>query len=249
MQISDDTQSNDCNAGHGFNVDGCALDRIVQDDKLDLSSVEQDDANVDGVKSYDAKLHNPEQDSGEDEDGVKQCAVKCRDSSQGGVLLDSSKQDGLHQHDTQDNAKVLVGDTTQELHDAQLNDAKPEAKDIETFKSAYEVLKTIGREEDFMSVLSSLSNGTLHPSNIALHLMFDIGNLSQVSFRQVRYNKTSLDFWAIVHRLFKGKATRFFRGSMLAPQDTHEGKYNCIEKAKDIEIFRNVQRSKYYFLL
>ena len=198
------------------------LDKITMRYKRRSSTELQQNAKV-------SKLHSLEQDS--DEDGVKQSAVKCCDIRQeGSVLLDNAKQNDAQLYDKQDNAKVLE---EQELNDDELNNGKPDIKDIDTFKNAYEVLKMDGRGEDFMAVLSSLSNGTLHPSNIALHLLLDIGNLlSQVSCRHIRYNKTSLDFWAIVHGLFKGKATRFFRGSMPAPQSTHEGIYIDIDKER-----------------
>lgn len=119
--------------------------------------------------------------------------------------------------DDQSSKRQLLDNTDNTENEKQETKFQADGKDIETFKSALEVLKTHGNSDNFMAVLTLLSNGTLHPSNIALHLLLDIGNLlSQASFTQVRYSKTTLDFWAIVHRLFKGKATRFFRGTIPA---------------------------------
>ena len=75
------------------------------------------------------------------------------------------------------------------------------------------LLKSIGRSEDFISVLSSLADKTLSIQNISLHLLLDIGQfLKQNTIFNMRYHKTSLDFWVIVQKLFKGKGVRFFRG-------------------------------------
>ena len=90
---------------------------------------------------------------------------------------------------------------------------------------AMEAVKQTGRGQDFVSVLTALANGTLEPENIVVHCLLDIGNfLSAESLRNVRYNTTTLDFWSLVYKMFRGKATRFFRGTMSASNDKTEGK-------------------------
>ena len=94
----------------------------------------------------------------------------------------------------------------------------------EVFRNALEVIESHGRGDDFKSLLIALADGTLDPTNIALHLLLDIGNvLSKACLTEVRYNKTTLDFWSLVHKLFKRKATRFFRGPMSSELETRAG--------------------------
>jgi hypothetical protein len=76
-----------------------------------------------------------------------------------------------------------------------------------------EKLKTIGRSEDFFNVVEAIVIGKLRLENIALHLLLDIGLfLSVESSSEMRYSQTSIDFWLVVQKLFKGKGLRFFRG-------------------------------------
>ena len=50
-------------------------------------------------------------------------------------------------------------------------------------------------------------------NNIALNLLLDLRQyLNQQSSTQMRYSQTSLDFWLVVKKLFKGKGVRFFTG-------------------------------------
>ena len=89
---------------------------------------------------------------------------------------------------------------------------------------AIKVFEDVGRGEDFLSVLRASANGTLVPQNIAVHLLLDIGHmLSQESLQNIRYNSTTLDFWTLVYKMFRGKATRFFRGTMSLNTDEFEG--------------------------
>ena len=74
-------------------------------------------------------------------------------------------------------------------------------------------LKAIGRCDDFISVIESVASGKLDIRNMALHLLLDVGRFLKCQCRSnMRYSQTSLDFWLIVQKLFKGKAVRFFRG-------------------------------------
>lgn len=94
----------------------------------------------------------------------------------------------------------------------------------ELFGKTNKLFEETGRGDDFKAVLRALSNGTLNPQNIAVHLLLDIGNLlSSSSFKNVRYSDTTLDFWAVVYKMFRGKATRFFRGTMRAESNQKEG--------------------------
>ena len=98
-------------------------------------------------------------------------------------------------------------------------------EDTEKFKKTLEVIKESGRGDDFISVLDGIISGTLDPKNIAFHLMLDIGNfLSSETIKNVRYNTVTMDFWSVVYKMFRGKATRFFRGSMATDIDDKEGK-------------------------
>lgn len=82
----------------------------------------------------------------------------------------------------------------------------------EMLPEVIDVLKGMGRTEDFVSVLQSIRDETLN-NNIALHLLLDIGQfLRQSTVHSMRYSKISINFWLLVQKLFKRKATRFFRG-------------------------------------
>ena len=97
-------------------------------------------------------------------------------------------------------------------------------EDLENlFRRALHVVEQTGRGKNSVSVLEALANGTLDPHNIAFHLLLDIENLlSSESLYHVRYTiTTTLDFWS--QKMFRGKATRFFRGTMSADADETEG--------------------------
>ena len=77
-----------------------------------------------------------------------------------------------------------------------------------------EMLRGNGRREDWISVLECVLNGKISVNNIALNLLLDLGQyLNQSSSGQMRYSKTSLDFWLVVKKIFRGKGIRFFTGS------------------------------------
>ena len=74
------------------------------------------------------------------------------------------------------------------------------------------VLKEMQRSEDFISVLESIAPKKLQ-GNIALHLLLDVGQfLRQDTVHSMRYSETTKEFWTLVHKMFKGKAVRFFTG-------------------------------------
>ena len=87
--------------------------------------------------------------------------------------------------------------------------------DESILKVILEKMDHIGRDNDFKNLLNSIANGKLPLSNIALHLLLDIGQiLSQRKVNSMRYSDLTLDFWLVVSRLFKAKGLRFFRGFM-----------------------------------
>ena len=76
------------------------------------------------------------------------------------------------------------------------------------------ILEQSGQKSHFIDTLKSIHSGKMKVTNIAFQLLLDVGHyLSLECSSQMRYSKTSLDFWCIVQKLFKGKALRFFSGS------------------------------------
>jgi hypothetical protein len=71
-------------------------------------------------------------------------------------------------------------------------------------------LQSVGRCDDFISVLQSISNGKLDIRNLALRLLLDVGKF--LNCNQMRYSQTSIYFWLLIQKLFKGKVLCFFRG-------------------------------------
>ena len=87
-----------------------------------------------------------------------------------------------------------------------------------------ELMQSVGRNDDFVAVLKAISDKTLSVNNIALHLLLDIGQfLRQNTVYNIRYHQTTLNFWTVFHKLFKGKGIRFFRGlkagGLMGPRD------------------------------
>ena len=77
---------------------------------------------------------------------------------------------------------------------------------------ALETLQDVGRGSDFISLLKCINEHMLQ-DNIAFHLVLDVAHfLTLNNVSQMRYNKTSIMFWVIVQKLFKGKGINFFRG-------------------------------------
>ncbi len=137
---------------------------------------------------------------------------------------DNSAADVLGLREDLKRGRVVENEDGCDNDDDNHDDEADDSNTITVFKNALEIVKSNGRGSDFMSVLMALADGTLDPKNIALHLLLDIGSiLSEKSLSSVRYNKTTMDFWTLVYRMFKGKATRFFRGSMSADLDSSTG--------------------------
>ncbi len=75
------------------------------------------------------------------------------------------------------------------------NNIESEHQLLSVMKDAFEVIKQTGRGHDFLSLMKSISTGTLDPKHIALHLLLDIGNfLSAETLMNVRYSDVTLDF-------------------------------------------------------
>lgn len=79
----------------------------------------------------------------------------------------------------------------------------------------YDVLEKIGRKQDFAMLLEVIASGVLPTTNIALHLLLDIGKFFRHGkVNAMRYNDISLNFWTVVMKMFKLRGVRFFRGFM-----------------------------------
>ena len=75
------------------------------------------------------------------------------------------------------------------------------------------MMEAVGRREDFVKKLKSIADKTLDIQNIALSLLLDIGQfLNCNTVNSMRYHQTSLDFWSVFHKIFRGKGIRFMRG-------------------------------------
>ena len=86
-----------------------------------------------------------------------------------------------------------------------------------------EILKRLGKVDDFISVLKSIADGTLDV-NIAMHLLLDVGGfLRQQTVYSMRYHDVTREFWTLVLKLFRGKGIRFFPGLKGEGQDPKSG--------------------------
>ena len=91
------------------------------------------------------------------------------------------------------------------------------------------IISETGRGGDFLSALKAIQSGVLPVENIALQLFLDIGQfLSVQTVNHVRYSQVGIDFWTVVRKLFKGKATRLFRGFMAQESESSPGVYALI---------------------
>ena len=128
------------------------------------------------------------------------------------------------------NAKISFTKTDTKIPDVNgdtmdtvpVRDEAPHADDRPEYTCTKELINRVidvigqsGRRDDFISVLGALADGTLDADHISMHLLLDIVNfLSAETISSVRYSNTTLDFWSLVFKMFRGKATRFFRGTM-----------------------------------
>ena len=100
------------------------------------------------------------------------------------------------------------------------NDQPTDSEFLQSVKMSYTAMEEQGRGNDFMAALNAIGRRTLSVRNITVQLFLDIGAfLSVASVSNVRYNPLTMNFWSTVYKLFKGKALRFFRGSMASGDD------------------------------
>ena len=81
-----------------------------------------------------------------------------------------------------------------------------------------EKLKSIGRDDDFICVMKSVISGRLPLTNIALHLLLDVGQLMRDG-RGIGYNPVTKQFWLAIYILLKARGTRLFRGNISFESD------------------------------
>ena len=81
-----------------------------------------------------------------------------------------------------------------------------------------EKLKSIGRDDDFICLMKSVIIGRLPLTNIALHLLLDVGQLMRDG-RGIGYNPVTKQFWLAIHILLKARGTRLFRGNISFESD------------------------------
>lgn len=127
--------------------------------------------------------------------------------------------------DTEKDVKLYEQDDQSQEHSI-LTD-----KERDVFIHALHAIKDSGRGDDFISVLDAIANGTIPPHHISLHLLLDIGNFLSANYiNKVRYNAVTMDFWALVQKMFKGKAIRFFRGPMSCELEQNSGIYGYFSR-------------------
>lgn len=117
--------------------------------------------------------------------------------------------------------------------------------DIQEIVSAVlEKLCSVGRDGDFVAVLKAVADGTLSLTNMALHLFLDVGShLRHSNPSQIRYSRTTLDFWLVVQKLFHGKGVRFFRG--FSPSVTREGNFTVSHSNILVQLFLSLLIATY----
>ena len=86
-------------------------------------------------------------------------------------------------------------------------------------------LKSIERDEDFTSLMKSVVSGHLPLTNIALHLLLDVGQMMRDG-RRLEYNYVTKQFWLAIHILLKAKNTRLCRGNLSFNADETENGMN-----------------------
>ena len=153
--------------------------------------------------------------------GIKLCDIKLRLESGSKVIIDT------------DEKKVRFKQTNNpetESIPQQVSDSSTESDEVlfermrHLLPDVMKILKESNREKYFISMLECLVSGKLSVHNISLNLLLDLAQyLNLVSSGQMRYSQTSLDFWLIVKKLFKGKGIRFFSGC----------KTNVVKKRKE----------------
>lgn len=111
-------------------------------------------------------------------------------------------------------AKCSISDPTTEKCVSESDDMATKYSELyELIPHVIDRLLAIGRLDDFVAVLRALNRGHLE-QNIALHLLLDVGKFysQDGGISQMRYSQDTMDFWATVSKLFKGRGINFFRG-------------------------------------
>ncbi len=154
------------------------------------------------------------------------CSHECKGTEENTVQAnDTDDIEDQCSHDSKDTEgnTVQSHDTDDIDFDHEINDVKTEELK-KTVTNVLRVISETGRGGDFISVLKAIECGTLPVENLGLQLFLDIGKFLQApTINRVRYSKVSLDFWTLVHKMFKGKATRLFRGIMTQDAGSEAG--------------------------
>ena len=85
--------------------------------------------------------------------------------------------------------------------------------------------------QDFMTLVTSISDGSLSPTNISFLLCLERAKWqSQKTTTQMRFRDVTKKFWLVVYRLLKGKGIRFFSGpkkwGQVVSKDAQLGNYD-----------------------
>ena len=80
-------------------------------------------------------------------------------------------------------------------------------------KPLIEVLYANSCLKDYMTLIQSLSDGNLSPTNISFLLCLERAKWQSLkTTTQMRFRDVTKKFWLVVYRLLKGKGIRFFSG-------------------------------------
>ena len=102
---------------------------------------------------------------------------------------------------------------------------------VSMIPSVIDTMREMGRCDDMISILKSISNGSLD-HNIVFHLLLDVGKLMrQNSVYSMRYSNETKEFWTLVQKLFNGKGLRFFAGTKGEGTDPRSGMRDDLDVA------------------
>ena len=98
-------------------------------------------------------------------------------------------------------------------------------------KPLIEVLYENSCLKDFVTLVTSLSDGTLSPTNISFLLCLERAKWQSLkTTTQMRFRDVTKKFWLVVYRLLKGKGIRFFSGpknwGQVVSKDAKLGNYD-----------------------
>ena len=98
-------------------------------------------------------------------------------------------------------------------------------------KPLIEVLYANSCLKDYMTLVQSLSDGNLSPTNIAFLLCLERAKWQALkTTTQMRFRDVTKKFWLVVYRLLKGKGIRFFSGPKNRGQVvSKEAKLGCYD--------------------